>query len=941
VHWGLVSGQNLVLEFRDNHKYFMSHFTHRQPFKEPLHRDHNGLVQLGFILVSSLVLLILFIPMFARAQQPCGNIVGPETFFQVNGDYENIVTVDITDCNDPFSVTTDPSSPYTLEIDGVEVGEGDTYIQNDPIQEIIVLGTGTFNYVERFLFKHEGSDYVFFNEAVSEPSEQDYRDFASTYFETEAEVTQYMTILIEDLETGNTDQYFYDEEFNSLVDANTSEAIYDRYQNFLTAANTYLYGRVVAYEPGTYTLVIKESLLINSFWRNIREMFVKTAYAQYETGPYIYTITFTIAEPAPEPTGASSVLFLPGIQASRLYKTGVLGTEDQIWEPNRDQDVSQLTMTETGMSIEDIYTRDVIDEILLPNLGDNIYKSFLAMLTKMEGDNEIADSLAFAYDWRFSVQDIVVSGTRYPMEIKSLVTEVENLASSSFTGKVTIVGHSNGGLLAKALITELERIGKHSLVDKVIFVGVPQLGTPKAIGVLLHGFDQQKLGGSVIDDETSREVSRNMPGVYGLLPSQGYFDRSGDSVITTDDSAVTSNIKAYGNIDSLAKLSDFVLDTQDLRSNDVPINEPSTLNSGLMQSMVGTRPALDNWVAPSTIEVYEVVGTGLATVKGFEYRAYPCGTVTCVLEDGNYMKTYPVLTNEGDETVVSLSASAYDRNKVVALIDLDKEGDGVLNPDREHADLTESPAVKKFVASVIKYPYLSDEIEIPPFTTASSEYTIIGAHSPVEISLEDTDGRKVGLFNNEVLEEVDGSQFFTLGGSTYLIIPKETEYKVTVKGVADGVYSLTIDTLDANNIQSNKYSYLGAISTDKLIATFTASSSGFSTIKTDLDGDGSIDREQNLDGSEISPQVIIYTYSDLRTVIKSFALSKARERLLLLELLLAEELSKKTSHIIINRKLESIALTSLQNTLAMYNKKRYITKEQLVQATDIINNLEK
>ena len=106
-------------------------------------------------------------------------------------------------------------------------------------------------------------------------------------------------------------------------------------------------------------------------------------------------------------------------------------------------------------------------------------------------------------------------------------------APSSF-----IIAHSNGGLLAKALLTELKNRNIENKVDRVIFIGTPQLGTPKAIGTILHGYDQtDSLGGIVTNAHTAREVINNMPGAYGLLPSEGYFMNSTEPVVSFENSS--------------------------------------------------------------------------------------------------------------------------------------------------------------------------------------------------------------------------------------------------------------------------------------------------------------------------------------------------------------------------------------------------------------------
>ncbi len=892
-----------------------------------------------FIGLSTLIYLFSFGSASAQTLPPCRNIVAPQSYF-VGGPSSVIQTKPITDCLDPFSVTIDPVSPYMLKINGEVVADGGTKAVAEGItKDITYEGSSHLGSGEDFLFKHEGEDFVFFDRSASEPVLVDYQNFASTYFQTTAEADLYLMIFEEDQNTGSTEQYFYDENFAEIIDVNTGESVYNRYYSFVDSANNYLYNQTPYITAGTYTLVIRETDIVlsqkpaNSILSQIKNLILPTANAQVARGPYVYTLTFTITEVPPEPTGASSVLFLPGIQASRLYKDLPFSNEaDQLWEPNANNDVQQLEMTETGFSVNDIYTKDVIDEVY--GLGGNIYKGFLEMLEDMEEDAVIVDSLAFAYDWRFDVQDIIYSGTLYKTGIKSLVEEVENLAEDSYTGKVTVIGHSNGGLLAKVLINELERLGKEDLVDKMVFVGVPQLGTPKAIGVLLHGLDQQKLGGVIIGDSTTREVIKNMPGVYNLLPSQKYFDVSGDVLVTTDGSSATTKVTQYGDINSLSKLTDFVLDSQDLRNDNVPINEPSTLNQYLMQNMLSRRDALDNWLAPQGIEVYEIVGKGIATIKGFEYKALPCFSGTCLLEGSKYMKAYPLISNEGDETVMAISAQAYAGTKVTVEVDLDSEGDGVLTLGRKHADMTESPTVQTFLDSVIRFPYLNETLEVPEeFTEVSREYTLIGVHSPVDVSILTSTGKRIGIFENVIREEVAGSQYFELGGSKYLVVPKEIEYELTISGNDTGVYSLTIDLLDSDNIQSSEYRYLGASTSPQMIAKFSASSTGFGTLKTDVDGDGDADIEQTLDG-ELVVVLPNYTYSSLIAEIKLLQLTKLQKSLLLLQVQIAERLEKQSK-----TQLEFLTLRNLESTFKLYERKRLITSIQYKNLLKIINYL--
>jgi len=185
----------------------------------------------------------------------------------------------------------------------------------------------------------------------------------------------------------------------------------------------------------------------------------------------------------------SSVLFLPGLEASRLYVQGSV-LENQLWDPNRTADVEALFLDENGDSITTgVYTRDVIDEAF----GFNIYKNFISFMDSLtEGDDPVINEWRyFPYDWRSDIRDVLTGGSSVGgdgvFEHKNLVDELIELADGSRTGKVTIIAHSNGGLLGKLLISELEARGRADLVDKFIMVAVPQLGTPSALTGLLHG----------------------------------------------------------------------------------------------------------------------------------------------------------------------------------------------------------------------------------------------------------------------------------------------------------------------------------------------------------------------------------------------------------------------------------------------------------------------
>ena len=448
---------------------------------------------------------------------------------------------------------------------------------------------------------------------------------------------------------------------------------------------------------GTYTLVhtISErpqAVFAPLEW--LQNLFIKTAHAQFGFDPLERTaVTFTIAvnavEPEPEPTGPSSVLFLPGIQASRLYKEGLFGTEDQVWEPNLNEDVVDLEFDDSFESTNDIYTSDVIDSVnILFGLVSvtDIYKNFLSIFSDLESDNQIAEFLPFAYDWRYDVFHVATQDILYKSnEVKRLKEEIERMASDSNSEKVPIVIHSNVVLVLKALLDSYPEQNFVEKIDKVIMVGTPQIGAPKAIASLLHGYDQGTPFQLKINPSTVRQVSYNLPGAYGLLPSNEYLTTGTAPVVLFDSSESTSQFRTqYGNaINSSTELDAFLLG-QEGRGDANTIEAAAIVNETLLQHANDQADILNSLTVPPEIEFYTVVGTGKETEIAFEYREFSeriCTQelFTTVCETETFYKPVPILSLNGDGTVPAASA-AYDG--VVHYVD-------IRDTPYDHKNLTE------------------------------------------------------------------------------------------------------------------------------------------------------------------------------------------------------------------------------------------------------------
>lgn len=200
----------------------------------------------------------------------------------------------------------------------------------------------------------------------------------------------------------------------------------------------------------------------------------------------------------------SNVLFLPGLMGSRLFEEssacGIFNSEKERWVSRSDCDHARLALDANGKSIHPLYTKEGEGGTIDDAYSANLYQSFINDLDTWKNDDHlIADYALIPYDWRLSLPDILQNGATTTNGLSYSISQgfansyiyrkLVEMASSSRTGKVTIVAHSNGGLVTKALIQKLKETDDplHDKIDNVILVAVPQSGTPEAVSNILHG----------------------------------------------------------------------------------------------------------------------------------------------------------------------------------------------------------------------------------------------------------------------------------------------------------------------------------------------------------------------------------------------------------------------------------------------------------------------
>ena len=604
------------------------------------------------------------------------------------------------------------------------------------------------------------------------------------------------------------------------------------------------------------------------------------------------TNDLSLPTPPPDPCAvpgscASNVLFLPGIEASRLYRPDYNGGTDQLWEPNIDSDVQDLYMNTDGSSVrDDVYTRNVVDEVYAP-LNLNIYESFLNDLNKWKNtDHLITDYVAVPYDWRLSFDEILNNGNKLPdgriyyagslaaTSSPYIIQELRRLAKSSKTGKVTIVAHSNGGLLTKALTEKLGSTEAAKLIDKIIFVAVPQAGTPQAIGALLHGYEQglpKDWLSIFLSPETARTLAGNMPSAYNLLPSAGYFTRIDDSVVTFDNSDFLAEWRArYGSaIHDGAQLRNFITDTWRLASSSPSdLKYPSVGNATLLSRAETLHSTIDTWTPPQGVSLYEVAGWGEDTLATIEYKEGKKATCRD-LSDVRTCTVSPAITYsprevvEGDGTVLVPSAlwtpvSATTAKYWVNLKKYDELLRG--NIERKHADILEIPDLRILTKNILTnatstptYTFITTTQ--PPTNAAANKRLRFLLHSPLDLSATDSLGNIV----NSATSTIPGGRFKRYGEVQVLSVPQNTSLTLSLDGYAPGSFTLDIEEVDGSNtiIASSTLSAIPSTADTKASMIFTDGTlQNASPLLVDYDGNGVADMSLK---SKIGKEVVFDT----------------------------------------------------------------------------------
>ncbi|AIF68204.1 hypothetical protein GZ22_17250 [Terribacillus saccharophilus] len=445
------------------------------------------------------------------------------------------------------------------------------------------------------------------------------------------------------------------------------------------------------------------------------------------------------------------IIFVPGIKGSELYEG-----DNKRWFPSTKKDVDLLDIKKELRSESIIgrvrpYGIEKLDHVIYQGLLDEFDPSILSV---------------FPYDWRLSVFT----------HVDRLVDRIINLSETSGE-KIVLIAHSMGGMISKLAINEIYSRGEIERLEKFVTVGTPWHGAPDSYKALLYGepgiFENFKEILQFLKVENTRELARNMPSVYQLLPSRKYFDHPDGKFILSQE------------MDDMTYES-FITNINYIHDKDKDAND-----------------YLDAW------------NTYMEPLHKAMQASLPPGVVhECLIGHSN-----PTLYKVPDTSKIGLGIKRYKLSSSFM------NGDGVVPihsavPDHdanlyfvkgEHSKLCSSPEVLEFIKWVIE----EDKDAMPPGIIAGTKEQlpvnsnlkagfIAKIMCPVESTILDEDGKYIaGVFDTSIsaISDLAGDEnvkFFSIGDSKHIYLADQKEQDLTfdIRAYEEGIASVSIQVFN-------------------------------------------------------------------------------------------------------------------------------------------------
>ncbi len=415
---------------------------------------------------------------------------------------------------------------------------------------------------------------------------------------------------------------------------------------------------------------------------------------------------------------------------------------------------SNLSSLNSNIQIGDIISKEVLN-VGLGKIVVFDYTFGLKAELVDQGYTENQDLFTFPYDWRFGVNE---------SNVNALKQKIQDIQSSTGSSKVDVIAHSTGGLLVKKYVIENNNHG----IGKAVFVGVPNTGAPKAVKVLLQGDSFGVLG---LSDEEMKKISKNMPVVYDLSPSEKYYSTKGSYYKIIKENLL--------NINTSERLLTFNEATSEL-VNEKGMNALALSNAHSLHTQ-----EFDQFdLRTKGVDLYNIVGCKADSIgQVVEKRKKEFfGNETIYYEKPE--------TTLGDGTVPLESAThlPVDPGKKYYALKSD------------HGKMLSQNGIRQQIVNLVSGSDLNVESNLvtQDISQCKLKQKAVSIYSPVDPEVTDEEGNRLGFAPDGSLQnEIPNAGFYVFGERKYLFLPDEPgkSYTFKLKGIGEGEFTLKVQDL--------------------------------------------------------------------------------------------------------------------------------------------------
>jgi hypothetical protein len=531
-------------------------------------------------------------------------------------------------------------------------------------------------------------------------------------------------------------------------------------------------------------------------------------------------------DPAPDVKilSRTPVIFVPGLLGTEI-KNGdnMVWINEEMYSPFNSDDFMDVLLFNENLipdANNNLILSGVIKKKIFPLIPDFDYSQ--GLIDEFAGQgydvNDGSDGqtfYTFPYDWRYGASGVYPKpeGTSQ-MDVTNSVLlgrKIDELAKKSPTGKVDVIAHSLGGLIAKKYVLENE----NPQINKLVFVGVPNLGAPAAVKALLAGHDFKIFG---LNPGEIKKIAQNMPAAYDLLPAKGYYVQKGSYLtISTPSMTGPEQIKPLNYEESLVHLGVLGLNTEAL------------VNAKNFHST-----EFDYFNANSkNIDVYNIAGCKSSTFRGIiDHQTFN-------LTHSSYAADRKPLSGDNTVPFESADSIAADNGKKFYFTKV------------EHGKMPSYNGIRQKIANIIANVNYSSYANLITYDQLASDKSLcqlngeyISVHSPLEIFVAYAAGNVIlgKDADGNIHYEIPGAGFEIIGDKKYVFLPDNDcqNCRINLRGTDDGTFTLIRQKIENDEAVSDQIFENIPVS-ENLIGGLEIDEDEI-VLKLDNDGNGSVDQ---------------------------------------------------------------------------------------------------